>query len=197
MLGKNKSFLHLGQTTFLERLVSVLEPLFAELLLVTRDPELYALKHIKVVRDIYDVRSALSGVHAGLVHARQHHAFVVACDTPLLSKDLVERLVRKGNQDDDVVVPRKGRYFEPLCAVYSKSCIPHIEGLLEAHKVKISHLFSLVKTREVDVASINQEDPDLQSFINVNTPEDLSRIQEALMNTPGGASSDPEGHSRP
>jgi len=191
MFGKNKSFLHLGRTTFLDRLLSTLKPLFSELILVTRDPDLYTLGELKVVRDIFDIRSALSGVHAGLVHARQQHAFVVACDTPLLKKELVERLILEGYEDDEVVVPRKGKYLEPLCAVYSKSCIPHIETLLEDKKVKISNLFHLVRTREVDAFTINQEDPGLKSFININTPDDLRVIQESLLGSPPSSLSDP------
>ena len=183
MFGKNKSFLPLGRTTFLERLLATLKPLFSELILVTRDPDLYTLGQLKVVRDIFDIRSALSGVHAGLIHARQQHAFVVACDTPLLKKELVERLILAGYEDDEVVVPRKGKHLEPLCAVYAKSCIPHIETLLEDEKVKISNLFQLVRTREVDAFTINQEDPDLKSFININTPEDLRVVQDSLLDS--------------
>jgi len=131
-----------------------------------------------VVEDIFDVRSALSGVHAGLVRAVNRHSFVVACDTPLLNPDLVKRLVQEGYDDDDVVVPKKGKYLEPLCAVYSKACIPYIEDLLKKRNVKISNLFPLVKAREVDVCRINQDDPDLLSFINVNTPGELDKVQK-------------------
>lgn len=188
MLGKNKSFLHLGRNTFLERLLSVMEPLFAELLLVTRDPDLYTLERITVVKDIFDIRSALSGVHAGLVHARHEHAFVVACDTPLLQRALVKRLVEAGYEDDEVVVPRKGEHLEPLCAVYARSCLPHIEALLREKRVKISNLFSRVKTREVDALTINQEDPELRSFVNINTPDDLSEVQKELLGSNSGPS---------
>jgi molybdopterin-guanine dinucleotide biosynthesis protein A len=181
MHGKNKSFLKLGRETFLDRLLSTLGALFGEVILVTRDPHLYDTRDIKVVEDIFDVRSALSGVHAGLVRAANRHSFVVACDTPLLKPELVKRLVQEGYDDDDVVVPKKGEYLEPLCAVYSKACIPPIEALLKQRKVKISNLFPLVRTKEVDVSRINQEDPELLSFINVNTPGDLEKVQKSLM----------------
>ncbi len=180
MQGLNKIFLELHGDTFLQRLLNILQPLFSEVLLVTRKPELYQDMHVSIVQDIYQIRSALTGIHAGLFHAQCAQAFVTACDTPLLQPALIKILVQNWNSLCQVVVPKNGELFEPLCALYSRQCLPWIEDLLHREQVKISNLFSLVQTRPIPVELLRNADPDLLSFFNVNKPQDLCRAEKLL-----------------
>ena len=180
MGGTDKSLLRIGGETFLDILIRTLQPLFPELLVVTRDPQSYADRGCRIVTDLFELRSSLTGIHAGLVNAGNEHAFVTACDTPLLRRDLVSALLEMGDPGDDVVVPRDGELFEPLCAIYSKRCLPVIERLLAGGRVKVSGLFQQVRVRQVPIASLQPADPGLESFLNINTPSDLDRIRRAF-----------------
>ena len=173
MHGINKSFLQFGGTTFLETLIQNLRPLFSEILLVTRETHLYKGFDIKVVPDTYSIQCSLSGIHAGLTHASHSHAFMVACDTPLLKQALVSLLLRELGSCTDVVVPRKGKYYEPLCAIYSKGCIRYIEHLISKNNLKITQLYNFVNLKEITAEKLETADPNLESFVNINTPEDL------------------------
>jgi molybdopterin-guanine dinucleotide biosynthesis protein A len=176
MHGRNKGRLRLGERTFLDHLLDTLRPFVSEMILVTRDPSLNAPQTgVSVVKDRYEVRSSLTGIEAGLYYCRTPYAFVAACDIPLLQAGMVELLLGECSEGVDVAVPSFNGYFEPLCAVYSRDCLPAIQDLLEQGRLKIINLFDRVRVKQVGEASLRGADPELLSFINVNTQGDYER----------------------
>jgi molybdopterin-guanine dinucleotide biosynthesis protein A len=91
---------------------------------------------------------------------------------------VIRLLMEKGSEADDVVVPVINGYYEPLCAIYSQSCLPLLSRLLEKRQAKISGMFSRVRVHMVQEAEVRTVDPHLDSFFNVNTPEDLFTLQK-------------------
>ncbi len=178
MGGRNKAFLTVGKKTILERLLDTLRGLFAEILLVTRQPELYRGQPIKVVEDILPQRSSLTGIHAGLMRSEAAFAFVVPCDTPFLQPALVRMLLGEIDPALDVIVPAIGDRFEPLCAVYSKRCIPFIEAQLNREDFKIIHFYRHIRLKALPGSQLREVDAALVSFLNVNNPEAYRFCQE-------------------
>jgi len=70
----------------------------------------------------------------------------------------------------DAVVPVVRGYYEPLCAVYRRTCIAPIEDLIERGVLKVSALYEPVRLREVGEELVLQHDPELRSFTNLNVP---------------------------
>jgi molybdopterin-guanine dinucleotide biosynthesis protein A len=70
--------------------------------------------------------------------------------------------------------------WEPLHAVYRQSCLPAIEACLSANRRRTVSFLRDVRTRAVLAEEILPFDPDLLSFRNVNTPEDLERARTIL-----------------
>jgi molybdopterin-guanine dinucleotide biosynthesis protein A len=171
MNGRNKAFLQIGGRTILDRLMESLRSAFPEILIVTRQPELYDGQDLRVVEDIYPARSSLTGIHAGLMSAKAEFAFVVPCDTPFLQQGIIRLLLDELEPDLDVVVPFYGGHYQPLCAVYSRRCIPAIEERLNLNDYKIINLFEKMHVKIVVEEKIKAADPNLLSFLNVNTPE--------------------------
>ncbi len=54
MGGRNRAFLELGGRSFFDRILSVLEECFDQLVLVTKQPQLYANQPIRIVEDIFN-----------------------------------------------------------------------------------------------------------------------------------------------
>ncbi|MDD4953255.1 MAG: NTP transferase domain-containing protein, partial [Desulfovibrionaceae bacterium] len=105
-------------------------------------------------------------------------AFVAACDSPFLSPALIQALLQKTSPDLDVVAPLLDNgHLHALCAVYSKRCLPRIEEQIEQRDFKIVRFFPKVKVLAVPAAVLRRADPELLSFENVNTPEDLARAE--------------------
>ncbi|MCF8030989.1 MAG: molybdenum cofactor guanylyltransferase [Desulfohalobiaceae bacterium] len=175
--GRNKAFLRLGSQCFLDHLLETLNPLVEEVQLVARDPETFSGLGIKTVTDIYSARCALTGIHAGLTHCPTTHAFITACDAPLLRPSLVRGLMQQAGPETDAVVPEYNGYLEPLCAVYSRRCLPSVESLLDQGTLRIHKLYPLINTRKVGKDFLLSLDPELTSFVNVNTEQDLRELE--------------------
>jgi molybdopterin-guanine dinucleotide biosynthesis protein A len=78
----------------------------------------------------------------------------------------------------DVVMPRFGGEMEPLHAIYSRACLPHIRKQLERRELRIILLLDRVTVRYVCEDEITAFDDEGLSFFNVNTPADLQRMRD-------------------
>ncbi|MDP2861843.1 MAG: molybdenum cofactor guanylyltransferase [Desulfobacterales bacterium] len=176
--GANKAFIQIGNKRILDHIYDVFSELFEEIILVTNDPLKYLEWDLKIVTDIYPARSSLTGIHAGLFYATGSHAFITACDTPFLKKDLVEALICAVLPQTDIVIPETSAGIEPLCAVYSKRCLKQIENQLEKQEYKIQGFFNKVRVIKISEDEIRAKDPELTSFFNVNTPFAFDKAKE-------------------
>ena len=184
MNGTRKAFLRLGGQTFLDRVMGVLRPLVRSFLIVTNEPDLYAGLGARVLRDEQEGVGPLMGIYSGLKASGSETNFVTAVDTPLLAGDLVRGLAQ-GAEECDVHVPRWERELEPLCAVYSRRCLPAIESVLQQERAgaadgprgRIIAFFPLVRVCVVEQPVVMALDPEGRSFFNVNTTEDYEKLR--------------------
>jgi len=175
--GREKAFITLHGRFILDHIYELFQELFDEIILVTNNPEAYLRWDLNITTDLFAVRGSLTGIHTGLFYAANPHVFVTACDTPFLCKELVYCLLDNVKPDLDIVIPCTDAGFEPLCAVYSKRCLAPIEQQLMRKKLKIETLFKKIRLKKILGPTLRQADPDLLSFININTPQDLERAQ--------------------
>jgi len=176
-LGQNKALQVLEGKSLIQRVNERLDALSAEIVIVTASGEpvpCSAAVPIKTVSDIWAGRGPLVGLYSGLMASSCQQAVVVGCDMPFLSVGLLE-YISQISSCFDVVVPRIEDKVEPLCAVYSTSCLPAIRELLDRDELRINRLFNMVKVRYVGEAEINRFDPQHLSFFNVNSRADLTR----------------------
>lgn len=176
--GQNKAFMEVGGKRIIDRLLAVYHPIFDEIIIVTNDPRAYLDLDAAIVTDIFPFRSSLTGIHAGLFHTTRPYAFFAACDTPFLMPGVVRRILDGLSPGVDGVVPQTSMGFEPLCAVYARSCCQAIEQRLEKQRFQIRGFFKKLRIRNLSEKSLRQYDPELRSFFNINTPDDLARAQD-------------------
>ena len=176
MGGEPKALMRLGGRRIIERVLGALEGAVDEVLVVTNTPELYAFLRLPMVPDAYPDGGSLGGIFTGLKAASGDAAFTVACDMPFVHPDVV-RLVVNRAAEGDVVIPRVGEQLETMHAVYGKACLAPMEERLRAGRLKIVGFFDRVRVVEISVAEIAAHgDPDLL-FMNVNTPDELTRAR--------------------
>lgn len=179
MSGRPKALLDLEGRTFMDRTLEVIKPRCAEILFAAKDPQAFARwPEIPTVADRFDIQSPLAGIHTGLVRMNTSQALCIGCDMPLLRGAVVDILIAAMAPDVDIVIPFSGLHFQPLCAVYSKNCIPAIEKQLRRGEVKVDLFFEDVRLKKIGYERFREVDPDLDSFFNINTPEDLARARQ-------------------
>jgi molybdopterin-guanine dinucleotide biosynthesis protein A len=179
--GQNKALLSVGDRPILDRLIDLFEEFFNPIILVTNQPLDFVSYGVTLVSDLFSVRSSLTGIHAGLFHAQTPQAFCCACDMPFIKRDLIRIILEAVEPRWDVVVPVTREGYQPLCAVYSRRCLQPIELQLQRQELKISRFFTRVQARTIPEAALRKVDPELLSFFNINTFQDLTRSQEWLL----------------
>jgi molybdopterin-guanine dinucleotide biosynthesis protein A len=176
MGGRPKALLELGGRRIIERVIAAVDGVLDDLLIVTNTPDLYAFLGLPMVPDVYPEGGSLGGIYTGLKSASGDAIFTVACDMPFLRREVV-RLVVERAAGADVVIPRVGDQYETLHAAYQKSCLPAMEARLLKGQLKIVGFFDEVRVMVVDAAEVARYGDPNVVFMNVNTPEELTRAQ--------------------
>ena len=123
------------------------------------------------------------GIVTGLRATKAEHAVVLTCDVPFVNSKVIQLLMERA-QHADAVVPRWGAgQLEPLQAVYRSESM-----LREAEKALVlgylSPTSAIKKLAGVVYVSVEDEirlvDPELRTFFNVNTREDVARAEAIL-----------------
>lgn len=175
-LGFDKALLRVNGVPLVQWLPGWLAGLFSTVAVVVDRPQRYAVPFPQIV-DAEHHHGPLAGIAAGLQATSAPATFVCACDMPLLRPALLQFLASLLVGQDLVIPQREGR-LEPLCAVYGSSCLPVIQRLLLDGQRRANGLASEVHTRIVSEPEWREMDPEGDSFLNVNTPVDLTSVQE-------------------
>ncbi|MBI2862143.1 MAG: molybdenum cofactor guanylyltransferase [Chloroflexi bacterium] len=178
-LGRDKAAVCLGGRTLLEWAVRALNGLCAEVIVVGRTAGPTATLNVRWVPDLTPHLGPLGGLYTGLDAARGRYCLCIGCDTPFLQGRLLAYLLRLV-PGCDAVVPWVAGAPEPLVAVYARSCLGAIEKLLDRDQLKLTDLYQEVRTRFVSIDEIEPLDPEGLSFLNINTPADLARAEQAV-----------------
>ena len=175
-----KSNLLVGGRRIIAWMMNVYEKLFDEIILVSNHPRTHLEWDAIIDKDIYTKRSSFTGIHSGLFYTKTDHAFIAACDTPFLKMDLVKIIVQQIDSSADVVIPKTDVGIEPLCAVYSRRCLQAVQSALERNNLKIRNLFKKLKVKQIPESVLRKKDPGLDSFFNINTPDDLKQANRMI-----------------
>ena len=177
MGGVEKSRIPVGGSPLIHRIVTLLQSLFPEVILVSNQPQLHRDLPAGVVltSDRYRRRGPLGGIHAGLACTGAAAVFCVACDMPSLSRDLIEEQIREfrsaAARGCQVLIPRMGELIEPLHGLYLTELEPLAGEICSgAGGYSIRSLLARARTCYWEL----EEDPrHSRAFSNLNTPKDF------------------------
>ncbi|MEW6569361.1 MAG: molybdenum cofactor guanylyltransferase [Chloroflexota bacterium] len=180
-MGRDKGLVPLAGKPLIQHLLDRVAGLGDEILVTTNRPDDYAFLGVRLASDPVPGAGALAGLHTALEAARGQTVIVLACDMPFVSRPLLEHLLKLARQGEaQVVVPRRGREYEPLHAVYARACLAAIEAAQAAGEGRMISFFSRVRVAAVEEDELVRYDPEGLSFFNVNTPEDLAQAERIL-----------------
>ncbi len=185
-MGQDKSQLKLAGMTMVEIIVQKLKTIFEEIIVVGEREEQISSLPVTFTRDIIvkPVKNSLTGVHAGLSKSSSDYSFVVACDMPFLNLNLVKYLSEYPAQGYDLVVPLVKDCHQSLHAVYSKRCVDYIAEHLNQDYYRIGYFITRINTKYIPQKEIEKYDPELLSFLNINTREQYEKALELVRERP-------------
>ncbi len=175
-MGTDKSFVPLLGKTLIQHVLDRVGSLGLPVILITNRPADYAPLGLPMFGDLLPEKGSLGGLYTAIACSPTAYTLCVACDMPFLNPALLTYLIslREGY---DVIVPRLGGFPEALHAVYSKNCLEPIREKLAQNQLKAISFYGKVRLRFVEEDEVRRFDPALRSFVNVNTPEELARLQ--------------------
>ena len=174
--GSNKAFALLHGKPLIQHVADTLSSVFNDCLLVTNTPGHYDFLNIPMVRDRYQDMGPLAGIHAALRHTGKSWIFVVGCDMPAVTPDLVAFLCSFVQEDYEAVIPWRKTGAEPLCGLYNKTALAKIEQYLKGGGSKVKEMLEKLEVRKIKEQELLQGIDDLQVFYNVNREQDLDRL---------------------
>ena len=181
-LGRRKALEVIGGNSLIERVVERLKPVTDQLLIVTSEEQrdLLVISGAEVLVDIYPGRGPLGGIYTGLVAAQSSQSIAVACDMPFVNAELLCHMIEMGSGFDAVVPRWKNGKIEPLHAIYSKSGLAKMARRVENKQLWIYSLIDELNVRYVEEEECRGFDPQLLTFLNINSESDLERATKLI-----------------
>ncbi|MEM4525105.1 MAG: molybdenum cofactor guanylyltransferase [Methanothermobacter sp.] len=178
-MGRDKGLIILDGKPFISRIIDKIKPYFDEIFIILRDEKqkreyikLLKDENVKILTDIIKGKGPLGGLLTGLKNIKSEKALVLPCDSPFITKKFIENFLKIDKLEEyDAIIPiwEDGR-LEPLHGIYSQRVAEIIHRLLLKNEKKVGTLIETIKSRLV---SVEELDPSLESFRNINRPEDL------------------------
>lgn len=187
-MGRSKATVPFLGRPLIMHMVERLLPIADEMLITTNEPEnlQFLLEQgypVRFAKDRINTRGALPGLYTALSEARYPLVAVVACDMVFASPHLLLAEASLATEERaSAVVPSNSHGFEPFHAVYRKNvCLPVVEEAVMAGGLRVNSVFKQLNVRLFTQKEIFAAEPYGRCFINVNTPEELQKVEQSIL----------------
>ena len=186
--GSDKGLVVLANKPLVVHVIDRISPVVDEVLLVvSSEAQKQSFEPIlenkaKLIIDKDDSQSPLIGAITGFETAKGEYSLLLPCDTPLVSTKIVQFFLDLCTNRSAVIPRWPSGYIEPLQAVYhTKSALTAAKKALAAGSMNMrSMIDNLIGVRYVSTMVLEQMEPELVTFFNVNTPQDLQKVSAIL-----------------
>lgn len=175
-MGVNKAYLKFQNKSFLEIMLEATKG-FAGQIVSVDDAGKYQEhlpEHVMLAEDELHGIGPVEGIYQILFHMTTQAALITATDMPLVKVKLFEKMAERYNGEGCLVLTCEGRP-QPLCAIYSKDCIPILEQFRANGIRKPRMVFEKIPSEYV---AVEQLGCDADSVCNVNTPGEYQSLKE-------------------
>ena len=180
-LGTDKGLYLLNGKPIIEYVISQLKPVVTNIVIVTNNKE-YEQFGYEIIADNIADNGPSGGIHAALKHTGTNQNFIVSCDMPFITSDSILFMINN-SMGYQITVPVNNGKFEPLFAVFSKECFTKWEEIINNGTKKMMDIINQFNTLKVNIDNNPLFPKSL--FLNINTPEDLQKAVDKLVDKCG------------
>lgn len=172
--GEDKALYEVGGRPLIQRPIKCLSRCFSSVSIVAKDPAPYRSLGVPVLKDVYAQQMPHVGILTGLERAETAWSFFLACDMPLMTREVVTALwqardSQSGSRTPQAVVPETEHGFQPLAAFYSTEGLDALRRAIQEERSMKGWLSEL----RIRTVPFDDETP----FRNVNRKEDLRFVR--------------------
>lgn len=190
--GENKALVEVKGKPMIMYVIEACIGLALEIMTVVNDRVRYdALSNVlpsfvKLVIDdkvqFPNVRSPIVGLATGLKNTEGDYAVALSCDAPLVNPLVIKYLFHECEGRDAAIPIWPNGNIEPLQAVYrAESALKATEETIKSGERDFRSMIKrLREVLFVPTRALQKFDPGLNTFLNVNSPEDLAKIVRLL-----------------
>lgn len=133
-----------------------------------------------IVNDIFDLDNPMGGMMTACSLLDKGYVAFIACDLPLVRSELVFGLYQRALGHSAAIPRWNDGHIEPLCAVYNVEQTRKAgDTALKAGKIGCKNLISYLKDVVfIDTEELRRYDPQLVSFLNINSAKDLAMLMQ-------------------
>lgn len=175
-MGEDKGLMMLHDKRIIEHILAILKPIFKKIIIVSNNKS-YSQFGAEVIPDLILDCGPAGAIYTALVHSDSEQIFVVTCDMPFISAEAIAYLISE-SKNVQIVVPVHHQKFEPLFALYSRSCLETWKKVVDTGVFKLQNIISNFKVLELNVEGHSFFPEDL--FTNINTKEDLEKASKKM-----------------
>ena len=176
-MGREKGLSVLKNKPLIEYSVQVLKQVCDKIIISTNTGH-YNYLRFPVIKDEITSIGPIGGLYSCLKASETEDNFVLSCDMPLISVELINYIIQN-KKNYQAVIPIFGKYAEPLCAYYRKDAESILNNFIERKDYKIQNVIKKLKYKFLKIDN-SLEFYHQKLFANVNTHDDLVEIEEFL-----------------
>jgi len=142
-------------------------------------------KKARVIVDINKVGSPLVGALTSFENVQNEYSLLLPCDAPFVSSQITSLLLELCVNRSAAIPRWPNGFIEPLQAAYhTKSAQIASEKALENGKMNLQSMIAHLRgVRYISTMVLQQIDPQLLTFFNVNTLSDLRKAESIIRST--------------
>lgn len=177
-LGFPKEMLRVEGEPLAARLVDRLRRVFADVAVVTNRPSYLAhWMDVPIYEDRYPGRGPMAGIHSALCETRGEAAFFLACDMPLVTVPMMQKLVKEARRSGAAATAfRTEGGVEPMCGMYRRDLMAEMERRLKTD----ANLSPWNLAREVGACFVPADEEEARRLRDLDLPGDIRLLREAF-----------------
>ncbi|MEK7264110.1 MAG: molybdenum cofactor guanylyltransferase [Bacteroidota bacterium] len=174
-MGEDKALLLMDGKPFIQYIKEIMKRIFSEVIIVAEKKKEYEFLNLHIEEDIVKNAGPLGGIYTALTFTSTQWSFIVSCDVPFITKELIEYICNFSSTSE-IKIPSFNEKLHPLCGMYSKVCLPVIATQLQQNNFKVQNIFPLLP---VEIIPITKELSFFSSQLlyNINTQSEYSGIK--------------------
>jgi len=169
-MGTNKAFISWNGRLLIDWVHEALKPICSELIVSANEGDFSHLD-VRVIPDRFKKIGPVGGIESSLSASNTKYNIIVSCDTPLLSTEFFQYMLKQ-HQQYEISIPIHEGIIEPMIGVYNTSVLDKFQEAIANNQYKPPQIIKSCDYQEVGITeNLNFYQPDL--FLNLNKPEDL------------------------